>query len=911
MLPNNVSGDGRVYASTLKKVLNFFGTYINDNVDEKLDQLGDGAAANVTGLKLTETHSTDSNGMPQNNIIVEYDNTNVENFLHCQIWMKTDADDSIWAQQGTASGVKYIIEGVQTGTTYIVKAVAVNKQGGTSAFADSPTAQITIKGSQLIPDAPKQFVLTWDERGALWEWLQDDNGYIDYFELRLDAKAGEWSDNLLDVTRNNFSRANTKTRSGTAYLFCRNVFGTYSQPATLIFAKPVAAKPNPPTLSPSLKGINITMDTLPAGYTGYKLLINDVEFTTTNCEYLYYQFSGKCTVKYCFVDVIGDGEYSDPVTVEIKTVLDLVEVPTIDRTKIDASIKNALEIADAQPGINENQNSINNTFSRNLSDLQSGLTDTNRALESNMDSVNNHFSDINKSIGDMQEIEQALRIGVDKNTASITTVAGNLKTFEEKARQKFEANTTVINQNSESITALAKRVTTTEDGIKTNTSAITQNADSITAVVKELNTTDPSKSNYSAISALFDMIELRVEKDGIISAINLSPELITIDGKFLHITGTTLIEKDVIVGANIASNSITTAHLQANAITADKIAADAIQVGGTNGNVTITPGALVVGGEDGNVTITPGSIRSDALAANSVIADKISAGAVNVSKLAAENFDLTGALSFTGGNVKLSGEGLRVTKSNGSSILYNGEGMNYIDSQGLQFACVGKMIIGQANHGQRVKFTNAWDEVPSVVVVPMELNTSAAGYAAADVQIVCGAKDVSASGFTVECYTRLAGSAQGSVVINHDLVNDGGYTLNIPDTATEATINIPWSGSAYGGGGCSGDIGRHGCHLSVTVTINGIVKHQETVLHISSSNIHEGETRSYNGTYLKTVVFTNNDTVSISVSADYVTAILDSAVYNASGVETVIATGNVAFIATDASNKFYSLANGD
>ena len=160
MLPNSVSGDGKVYATTLKKALEFFGSYIENNVDEKLDQLGDGAAANVTGLKLTEHHTTDSNGMPQNNIIVEYDNTNVENFLHCQIWMKTDADDSIYAQQGTASGVKYIIEGVQAGTTYIVKAVSVNKQGGTSAFADSPTAQITIKGSQLIPAMPRQFILT-------------------------------------------------------------------------------------------------------------------------------------------------------------------------------------------------------------------------------------------------------------------------------------------------------------------------------------------------------------------------------------------------------------------------------------------------------------------------------------------------------------------------------------------------------------------------------------------------------------------------------------------------------------------------------------------------------------------------------------------------------------------------------
>ena len=285
MLPNSVSGDGKVYASTIKKVLDFFGSYINDNVDEKLDQLGDGAAACVTGLRLTEQHATDSNGMPQNNILVEYDNTNVENFLHCQIWVK-DSTNDVYAQHGTASGLRYIIEDVRAGETYTVKAVSVNKQGGTSAFADSPIAAITIAGSSLIPDPPRQFVLTWDEVGPLWEWLHDDNGYVDFFELRLDANAGEYSDNLLDRTRVMRSRANPEVRSGTAYLFVRNIFGTYSPPATLKFTKPVGAKPNKPTLEKTMYGISITMDVLPSGYSEHKLLINGEEYSTVKRKVL-------------------------------------------------------------------------------------------------------------------------------------------------------------------------------------------------------------------------------------------------------------------------------------------------------------------------------------------------------------------------------------------------------------------------------------------------------------------------------------------------------------------------------------------------------------------------------------------------------------------------------------------------
>lgn len=630
MLPNSVSGDGKVYAATIKKVLDFIGTYINNNVDEKLDQLGDGAAACVTGLHLTEQHSTDSNGMPQNNILVEYDNTNVENFLHCQIWVK-DSTNDVYAQHGTASGLRYIIEDVRAGETYTVKAVSVNKQGGTSAFADSPIATITIAGSSLIPEPPRQFVLTWDEVGPLWEWLHDDNGYVDFFELRLDAKAGEYSDNLLDRTRVMRSRANPEVRSGTAYLFVRNIFGTYSQPATLQFTKPVGTKPNKPTLEKTMYGISITMDALPSGYSEYKLLINGEEYSTVNRKFLYYQFMGQVTVKYCFMDAIGEGEYSDEVTVDIKTVLELVELPTIDRTKVDDSINNALQIADAQPN-------INSAVAQNLLDLQNGLTSTNTTLSNNMNDVANKFASVNASISnigsDMANMESALRTDINANTASITTVAGNLKTLETSHGQLIQANTTAINQNAESITTVAQRVTLAEGNIQQNSSAITQNADSITAVVTELGK-DPSECSYGAITALQDAVELRVMKDGIITAINVSPEIITIDGKFIHITGTTLIDNNVIVGGNIASNSITSAHIQTNAITADKIDADAIHVGGANGNVTIEQGALVVGGDNGNVTIVDGAINGDMIQAGSIIGQHISAGAVSAANIAA------------------------------------------------------------------------------------------------------------------------------------------------------------------------------------------------------------------------------------------------------------------------------------
>ena len=76
---------------------------------------------------------------------------------------------------------------------------------------------------------------------------------------------------------------------------------------------------------------------------------------------------------------------------------------------------------------------------------------------------------------------------------------------------------------------------------------------------------------YSALVQLQNSMEARVEdtEKHLISKINLSPETITIDGKWIHVTGDTTFD----------NNIITKGMIQAGAVTADKIAADAVTAG--------------------------------------------------------------------------------------------------------------------------------------------------------------------------------------------------------------------------------------------------------------------------------------------------------------------------------------------
>lgn len=321
-IPNSVDGDGKRFAAAIKKVLSMYGL----STERQIEDMKPGAGTEqVTGITLLEMNTTDGNGMPRNDIDVSFSNAAVTDYSSAQIWLSSD-DGKSFKQIGTTGGLKYVIENVSAGKMYFVKVVAVNSSGGSSNFEEAPQASIEIKGSVLVPAVPRQFVLTWDDSGPLWEWLHDDNGYVDFFELRLDGNAGVYSDKLLDRTRDFKSRANPNVRSGTAYLFVRNIFGTYSQPAVHQFGKPLGSKPAAPVLSALLSGVNIKMEPLPVGYTNYKLIVNGDDFTSKNSEFVYFLTGGTITVSYCFVDDISDGEYSDEVTADVKRLIAAADI---------------------------------------------------------------------------------------------------------------------------------------------------------------------------------------------------------------------------------------------------------------------------------------------------------------------------------------------------------------------------------------------------------------------------------------------------------------------------------------------------------------------------------------------------------------------------------------------------------
>lgn len=769
-IPNNVSGDGKPFVAALKKALIKYKEDLNKKIDDNTSSAGE-KPGHVSSVQLLELHSI-NDGVRINSIQVSWVRTTVTNYAKAEVWFRT-ATDKAWEKAGESNGTQFVYSGATTGLTYYIKVVAVNTKGNAADFDTAPQASIKIQGSQYIPNPPTQFVLTWDEKGPLWKWQFEPNEYIDFFELRLDQNPGVWNDKRLDSTRETWSRANPGVRSGTAYLYIRNIFGEYSEPAVHEFNKALPQKPTAPQLTSTIDGVRIKMQGLPLGATGYKIHIKtkdsqetvEDDFYTVNSEYIYFFFIGHITVKYCFVDPLGDGEWSDTSEADCKAGIDIGQVPTIDYTKFDKFTQDAINKANNQPSINE--------------DLKKLIDANTNGIHQNEDSITSVVKRVDTAEGTLKTQGTAIQ----QNANSISTIAmdvkGNASAIEQNAKsitaivEDVKGNKASIQANADNITSIVTKVDKQGSTIDKQGSAIVQNANSITSVVTELNK-KPADCNYSSINQLQDDILLCVKKDGVINAINVSTEGIVIDGKKVHITGDTVFDNNVIVGGMIAADSIALEHLRANSVSSAKIQANAIT------STKIGAGAVTADKiEAGAITaekLAADSVTSDAIQAGSVIGDKIAANTITGKHFAAANIDLTGALTITGGNVKLSQEGLRLSSNDGSFTLFNQEGINYVDAHGITYAQVKKMIIGKAYDGQYIRFAAPWPTPPSVLMSPMTIKINDESYPAATFYLVCEATDITENGFKVNNYLRLD---EGSYGVNNDERTDNTSIYNV------------------------------------------------------------------------------------------------------------------------------------
>lgn len=148
--------------------------------------------------------------------------------------------------------------------------------------------------------------------------------------------------------------------------------------------------------------------------------------------------------------------------------------------------------------------------------------------------------------------------------------------FDNLVCMKGNVATSMVQQTQSSITELVqnqdslnKRVQTAEgtisnvsNEVKGLDSKLTQTADLIKGEVSSLD-----EKTKASLALLQDNINLKVDKDGVISQINVSPEGVLIDGDKIHLTGQTTIDNAIIPSAaikDLSADKITTGTLNAS-----------------------------------------------------------------------------------------------------------------------------------------------------------------------------------------------------------------------------------------------------------------------------------------------------------------------------------------------------------
>lgn len=669
-IPNSVSGDGTTFVRGLKQYLEKY----DSNVDKKISNIGEGTVNQITNLNLQVEHRTNSEGYI-NDIKVMFRNDDVADYSFAQIWFKKSAETA-WVQSGTTQNLVYVIQDVAIGT-YDVKVVACNNSAGYSDFKSAPEASIKVTAPGYICNQPS--VLRWDNSDGKWHWEgYVDNGWTDFFELRVDDQAGVWNINrLAAIPKNQFwCDVAPPSRQGTGYLFVRNRLGQYNLPITCDYTVTAPRKPNKPTVEATLDGVVISMDALPSGCIGYTVGIAEAK-TNTNGDALqnadksyqlkteyeffnietpqwtYFKFTGNVVVKYCFNDNVGYGPYSDEVCCKIDKILEDFKIPTVTLEKLSDTVKSTLALADTIPDIEDEIDDLDSDIKEVISvlggyDSTSG-TKTFSAIKQTKDSISNVVAELNKTDGTSQysaitQLSDAIELKVDKTDGASMVTAINL----DKSKVYITGDKVAIDANHVNISGAI----ISGGNIKTGEIATSHmKANSIDGDRITAGTLDAKKIKAETVTVgTWPKYTSGDHKGQDIPY----AELTTAQKAALNVVS---IKNGTINGKCIEANSITADEISANAVNASAFYGSSMFIAGDNGEVTISPDYLKVGGSKGVVTISDGAIS-----ANMLSADAINATTVTVSKM---NNAINGGAA-TGARITITSNLISVYDSNGT-----------------------------------------------------------------------------------------------------------------------------------------------------------------------------------------------------------------------------------------------------
>ena len=541
-----------------------------------------------------------------------------------------------WKYAGSSTD-KVTIAGAKLGDKYRIRIMSKSGAGLSCADSDAVFIDKTVQAKTEIPNKPQNFTKEFTAKGFVFRWNDVTNTDIDFYELRTNRNTGAVSGLLARVTGTS-ATVGLRARKATIYLYAHNTTGKYSIPASLSYNYPVLSAPAAVTSTRAPRAITIMVTDKPVAATGIHIYIKGgdldtmIELTDTN-QYTLAAKAGIYDVCSCYYDLFGEGEMGGTIQATIEAYFDpdWIKDGSISEAKVDSTVHSALADArEAIPrldgidttldgidttitGLKQTDTELSNTIVENKK-TQDGQNSTFASqIKQNANNVTSIVENLNnedpsssayKSITKLQQTADSISSTVQKNKSATDTAiskvdqkADSISSTVQKNKSATDTAISKVDQKADGISSTVQAYKETQDG-KNKTydgysSKITQNASSINSIVTNLGKA-PKDSGYSAITQLQDAVNLRVQKGDVINQINMTATGTTIDGKYLHVTGDTKFDNNVIVGGMIKSG----------VITADKLTAGTISL--TN-NQAVSGGSVVLNSSGLKCVLSDGS----------------------------------------------------------------------------------------------------------------------------------------------------------------------------------------------------------------------------------------------------------------------------------------------------------------
>ena len=361
---------------------------------------GEGALPQATNLKGVTRYRGVINGENRYEVFLTWNTPVMENYGECDVYYKTsnlqikDAvmSTALVSEAGFVNDWKYAGSGyndftlsdVTTGDVYKFAIVTKDLQGNVNLPDYSPYVEVNVAARTEVPNTPNGFGITFGETATVY-WNEVPNTDIYYYEIRTNQQAGVEDDHLLIRTNGTSAVVSLQIRTGYLYLFARSTLGKYSYAAVLNYNKPAPSAPNAPTLTAKLGGIGIETSPIPAGCTGVNIYISGsgqgagtTQVHTVNTTYTHSCGVGVYVVTAAFTDMFGEGARSLQSSITVKVLVDasLLDSQAVTKAKLETSIQDAVDIAAAQPTVNQNVATSLQTNATNIAAVVTNLNDS-------------------------------------------------------------------------------------------------------------------------------------------------------------------------------------------------------------------------------------------------------------------------------------------------------------------------------------------------------------------------------------------------------------------------------------------------------------------------------------------------------------------------------------------------------